>query len=194
MLQKFTLVAQVLAINSKGDTANFELEKPVSGEIEPSEKEKELFFGEKFRGRKDGNDPCDFVVTQVKRVECVPEPFYVSVMDSGTLDSPASIRLGNYDDPDDLNPSYRKSPLTGLTVNFEMRPGDGVIFNRRDRFGWVTPSRFRWTKNEYVVTRWQDEIWTFPKSGWELHLSPTPDVDYVDPDDFRDSLPEITSW
>jgi len=194
MLQKFKLIARVVAINSKGDTAIFELEKPAPAEIEPTEKEKELFFGEKFRGRKDGNDPCDFVVTEVKRLECVPEPFYVSVSDSGATESSGFIRLGNYDSPDDINPSYRKSPLTGLTVSFEMKPGEGVVFNLRDRFGWVTPSKFRWTKDDYVVTRWEDEIWTFPKSGWELHLSAISEVDYVDPDNFRDSLPEITSW
>jgi hypothetical protein len=48
MFQKFKLLAQVVAINSKGETGNFELEKSIPAEIKPTEKEKELFFGEKF--------------------------------------------------------------------------------------------------------------------------------------------------
>jgi hypothetical protein len=89
--------------------------------------------------------------------------------------------LGNYDSPDDLNPDYRKSPLTRLTVNFEMEGGEGLIF----------ASQCRWTKKDYVITRWEDEVWTLPKSEWELHLSPDPEIDYWDPDDLRDSLPEL---
>ncbi len=193
MLQKFKLIASVLAINSKGDTSVFQLEKPVPAEIEPTETEKDLFFGEKFRGRKGDNDPCEFIVIKVINLECIPEPFYMSVIDSGALESHGFIRLGNYDIPDDLDLMYRKHPLTRLTVRFEMKPGEGLIFNlRNELFG--TRSKFRWTKRDYVITSSNDEIWMFPNSGWELHVSPISDVDYVKAGDFRDSLPEITSW
>lgn len=194
MIQKFKLIAQVVAINAKGETADFELEKSIPAEIEPTEQEKELFFGDKFRGKMVNSDPQDFVVIEVKRLKCIPEPFYISVIDGKNAGSQGYIRLGNYDHPDDLNPLYRVSPLTGLTLNFEMRSGEGVVFNLRDKYGWVDPSKFRWTKHDYVVTRWEDEIWTFPKTGWEFHLRPVSNVDYVDPDHFRDSQPELTSW
>lgn len=191
MLQKFKLIAYVRAINSKGETGHFNLEKPCQGELEPTEKEKELFFGEKFRGRKGESEPCDFVVVEVIDIDCVPEPFYLSVTEGGR----GSVRLGNYDSPEDLNPSYRKSPLTGLTVNFEMLSGEGLVFCQGIRYSHgVAASKFRWTAKEYIVTNGKDEIWTFPKSDWELHLSPVTGVDYVDPDNFRDSLPEVTSW
>ena len=57
MKKRFKLIAHVKAINSKGETGSFELVKPVDKEIEPTKKENELFFGEKFKGRIDDKIP-----------------------------------------------------------------------------------------------------------------------------------------
>ena len=191
MKQKFKLIGSVAAINSKGEQGYFDLEKPVDKEKSVSEEDKEIFFGEKFRGRKDDGTICDFVVTKVFSIQCVPECFYLTAVNAATSKSHGLIKLGNYDSPDDVNPDYRKSPLTRLTVNFEMEGGEGLIFNRKDKYGSVVASQCRWTKKDYVITRWEDEVWTLPKSEWELHLSPDPEIDYWDPDDLRDSLPEL---
>lgn len=193
MKLKFKFRAYVKAINSEGESAFFELEKPAEKKIEPQEKQKDLFLGEKFRGRFNKTTACDFVVVEVRSVKCVPEPFYLSVL-KGLEKGCGFIRLGNYDNPDNENLEFRKSPLTGMTVSFELMAGEGLVFNRVDAYGLVADSMFKWTKSDYVVTRWQDEIWTLPKSNWELHLSPDSGVDYEDPDNFRDALPELSSW
>jgi hypothetical protein len=193
MKKRFKLIAHVKAINSKGETGSFELVKPVDKEIEPTKKENELFFGEKFKGRIDDKDPTDFIVVEVKRIECVPEPFYISVVRGLESNGRGFIKLGDYDNSDS-EIYYKKSPLTGLTVSFELGDGEGLVFNKRDRFGWTTKSNFRWTKSDYIVTRWDDEIWTFPKSDWDLHISSDPSIDYQDPDSFRDSLPELSCY
>lgn len=189
MKPKLKLIAYVRAINLKGEEGFFELEKPSEKQFEPQDKEKELFFGEKFKGRLNNNDACDFVVVEVKSIKCVPEPFYLSVL-NGLEKGTGFIRLGNYDCAQDIDPNFRKSPLTYLTVKFELWAGEGIIF----RAITGCDDSFKWTKTDYVVTLGQEEIWTLPKSEWELHLSPVTSVDYEDPYSVRDSLPELKSW
>lgn len=194
MKQKYKIIAAVRAINSIGEIDHFDLKQPVESERPPTQKDRDNFFGKKFLGRKKDGSVCDYVVFDIRTIECVPEPFYLIVSSDCLSEAHGYIRLGDYDSPDDLFSEFRKSPLTNLEVRFELMLGEGLIFNRQDHAGFVTKSKFRWTKTDYIVTSELDEIWTFPKAYWELHFAADPDIDYVDPEQLRDSLPEITAW
>lgn len=189
MLQKFLYKACVKAINSKGEKGLFDLKKPAPGPVEDHKIDEGLFFGEKFRGRVRNGEPADFVVVKVITLECVPAPFFISVRYGGLGRVKGFIQLGNYDIPTSPDPHYQKSPLTGLEVTFEMEPDEGLAFNQ------VTLNsdyQVRWNKSSYVVTG-GGEVWTFPKSDWELHMAEKAKIYYWHASDLLHSLPELTS-
>ena len=99
------------------------------------------------------------------------------------------IQLGNYDVPNNPDPHYQKSPLTGLEVTFEMQAGEGLKFNQKFLSSGY---QVRWNKSSYVVTE-GSEVWTFPKPNWDLHMAEKEKIDYWHVNDLLDSLPELKS-
>lgn len=187
-MQKFRYKAHVVAINAKGEKGAFNLYKPAAGPIDQDEIDKDLFFGEKFRGRMRNGESSDFVVVKVISIRCVTDPFFIRVIGVGMERVEGFIQLGNYDYPTDPNPIHRKSPLTGLEVTFEMQPNEGLAFN--DHHFWSSDYRVRWNKSDYIVTG-SGEVWTFPRSDWELNMAAKAEVDYWHAIDLLDSLPEL---
>ncbi len=191
MLPKFKLLALVVAINSKGVKADFQLDEPVVNEDFSLEEGKEKFFGRRFRGCLKDGDSSEFIVVEVRHIECIPIPFFLSIKES--CSGHGTVRLGNYDDPDHWDKSQRKSLLTGLKIEFSLVSGEGLVFNDpRDTYG-VSDAKCRWTKSDYIITK-HGEIWRFPKNNWELHYDAQKGTDYYGADFFRDSLPEVSCY
>lgn len=183
----------VTAVDKAGQELDFSLTGQVKRSIKSEDDVKGLFNNYRFIGKDSIGRTREFSVTFIREVTFLPDRLYINLK-SGLACSKGAIQLGDYDDPKSSVPEWRKSPLTKLVVDFELLEGEGISFNDNDPNSIHFFGDFKLIRRDrLLLLNDGSERWIFSLADWEYHDAPISGIDYTSFDNFRDSLPEITS-
>lgn len=192
------LLVEVKVIGPNGDILYYTIEKPAERHQQPFKSrkptapERALFLGTEFRGRDNEGTSRTLKVADLYRIACVPNIFYLSPRPGSEL-ATGTLRLGDYDAPDERNSALRKHPLSGLICSFSIQEDEGIVFNDQKTQFCFVDSYVRSESGEFVVEDHLGE-WRFAKLLWKLSTVKCEKTDYFTSVEIHDSLPELTQF